>query len=94
MKTVHLCEAFGMRVEMHGGGAGTLQVLGAMAIPGEYYERGLLHPRVDFDAQKPWLKTPIDAIDGEGNIAIPQGPGLGMDIDWDFINDNVLTPRA
>ncbi len=90
MKTVHLCEAFGLRVEMHGGGAGTLQVLGAMAIPGEYYERGLLHPHVDFDAQKPWLKTPLDRIDGEGNIAIPQGPGLGQDIDWDFIGDNLI----
>lgn len=90
MKAVHLAEAFRMRLEIHGGGAGTLQVLGAMAIPGEYYERGLLHPHVDHDAQKPWLKTPIDSIDREGFIKIPTGPGLGEDIDWDFINDNVV----
>ncbi len=90
MKCIHLCEAFGMRIELHGGGAGTLHALGAMRIPGEFYERGLLHPHVNFDAQKPWLKTPIDAIDSNGDIAIPQGPGLGEEIDWDFIKDNLV----
>jgi L-alanine-DL-glutamate epimerase-like enolase superfamily enzyme len=90
MKTAHLCEAFGMRLELHGGGAGTLHVLGAMAIPGEFYERGLLHPHLDFDAQKPWLKTPIDPLDAEGHVPIPQGPGLGEEIDWDYIRDNLI----
>ncbi|MGI8688676.1 MAG: enolase, partial [Thermomicrobiales bacterium] len=59
-------------------------------IPGEFYERGLLHPHVDFDAEKPWLKTPIDSIDRHGNVTMPQGPGLGEEIDWDFIKDNVV----
>ena len=90
MKTVHLCEAFRVRCEIHGGGAPNLQVLGAMAIPGEFYERGLLHPHVDFDAEKPWLKTPIDAIDSAGKVRIPTGPGLGEEIDWDFIKDNLV----
>jgi L-alanine-DL-glutamate epimerase-like enolase superfamily enzyme len=88
MKVVHLCESFRIRCEIHGGGAANLQVLGAMAIPGEFYERGLLHPHVDFDAEKPWLKTPIDSIDSEGYVTMPQGPGLGEEIDWDFIKDN------
>lgn len=90
MKAVHLCESFMMRLEVHGSGAGALQVLGAMAIPGEYYERGLLHPHVDYDAERPWLKSPIDAIDENGFVRIPQGPGLGEEIDWEFINDNVV----
>jgi L-alanine-DL-glutamate epimerase-like enolase superfamily enzyme len=90
MKTAHLCEAFGMRLELHGGGAGTLHVLGAMAIPGEFYERGLLHPHLDFDAQTPWLKRPIDPLDAEGYVPIPQGPGLGEEIEWDFIRDNLI----
>ena len=90
MKVVHLCESFRVRCEIHGGGAANLQVLGAMAIPGEFYERGLLHPHVDFDAEKPWLKTPIDSIDSEGYVTMPQGPGLGEEIDWDFIKDNIV----
>lgn len=88
MKAVHLCESFLMRLEIHGNGSGSLHVLGAMSIPGEYYEKGLLHPHVDYDAERPWLKTPVDAIDSEGFVAIPQGPGLGEDLDWDFIRDN------
>ena len=50
MKTIHLCEAFGVRLEVHGGGAGNLQVLGAMGIPGEYYERGC--------CTRTWTTTP------------------------------------
>jgi L-alanine-DL-glutamate epimerase-like enolase superfamily enzyme len=94
MKVVHLCEAFRVRCEVHGGGAANLQVLGAMGIPGEYYERGLLHPHVDFEAESPWLKTPIDAIDERGVVRIPQGPGLGEDLDWEFIRENTVSGWA
>ena len=90
MKTIHLCESFGVRCEIHGGGAGTLQVLGAMAIPGEFYERGLLHPHLDYEARTPWLQEIADPIDDEGFVAISQKPGLGIEIDWGFVNDNVV----
>jgi L-alanine-DL-glutamate epimerase-like enolase superfamily enzyme len=90
IKTAHLCEAFGVRLELHGGGAGTLQALGAMAVPGEYYERGLLHPELDYDAERPWLRTPADAIDADGCVRIPTGPGLGEDIDWDYVREHVI----
>lgn len=93
MKIVHLCESFHLRCEIHGDGAANLQVLGAMAIPGEYYEHGLLHPLLDFDAEKPWLKRPIDAFDG-GSVAVPQAPGIGEEIDWDFIKDNLVSNWA
>lgn len=88
MKIVHLCESFGIAMEVHGGGPGNLQVLGAMGIPGEYYERGLLHPMLDYESQTPWLNDIIDPMDEQGFIRIPQKPGLGMDIDWDYIREN------
>ncbi|MGH7922243.1 MAG: enolase C-terminal domain-like protein [Candidatus Dormibacteraceae bacterium] len=90
MKTAHLCEAFGLRLELHGGGAGSLQALAAMPIPGEYFEYGLLHPHLDFEGESPWLRTPIDRIDADGQIPLPRLPGLGLDIDWDFIHANVI----
>jgi len=40
MKTIHLCESFGVRCEIHGGGFGNLAALCAMR-NGEFYERGL-----------------------------------------------------
>ena len=91
MKAVHRCESFGMRLEIHGGGAGNLQVLGAMAIPGEYYERGLLHPRLDYEAQTPWLRQIVDPLDADGNVAIPRLPGLGEDLDWDYLREHEVT---
>jgi len=88
MKTIHLCESFGVRLEVHGGGPGNLQVLGAMGIPGEYYELGLLHPFIDHYARTPWLTEPIDPLLPGGYVRIPQRPGLGMEIDWGYIERN------
>jgi len=92
MKTAHLCEAFGMQLEIHTGGAGNLQVLGAMSIPGEYYERGLLHPRLSYEDRTPWLRTLIDPLSPDGFVPIPSGPGLGEDIDWSYIEANATGP--
>lgn len=88
MKVVHLCESFGVRMEVHGGGVGNLHVLCAMGIPGQYYERGLLHPFLDHDQPQPWLKEPVDPMDDEGYVSVSQRPGLGMDIDLDYIRDH------
>ena len=88
MKVVHLAESFGMAMEVHGGGGGNLHVLGAMGIPGEFYERGLLHPFIDYDEVEPWLHSKIDFMDDEGYVHLPQGPGLGYDINFDYIKEN------
>lgn len=88
MKCIHLCEAHGMALEVHGGGHGNLHALGAMGIPGEYYELGLLHPHYDYEHAQPWLRTRVDGIDAEGNVHLPQAPGLGWDLDWDFVRRN------
>lgn len=88
IKCIHLCEAHGVALEVHGGGHGNLHALGAMGIPGEYYERGLLHPHYDYEGAQPWLATRPDAIDPEGYVSLPQSPGLGLDIDWEFVDRN------
>jgi L-alanine-DL-glutamate epimerase-like enolase superfamily enzyme len=90
VKVAHLAEAFGMRMEVHGGGLGNLHVLCAMGIPGQYYERGLLHPFVDYEASKPWLRQIEDPMDDEGYVHVPDAPGLGWDIDFDYIARNLV----
>ena len=89
IKCVHLAEAFGMHLEVHGGGVGNLHMLGAMVSPGLYYERGLLHPFIDYDVPPPWLNTLVDPMDDEGFVHISPDPGLGYDINWDYINRNL-----
>ena len=88
MKIVHLCESFGVRMEVHGGGPGNLHVLCAMGIPGEFYERGLLHPFIDYDEVPPWLNSLPDPMDEEGNVHVSDEPGLGWDVNWDYVRDH------
>lgn len=89
-KCIHLYEANGMSIELHGNHIGNLHLLGAIGIDGKYYERGLLHPTLDYEVPKPWLKSIYDKMDSDGNVLIPQSPGLGYDFDWDYINDNLV----
>jgi L-alanine-DL-glutamate epimerase-like enolase superfamily enzyme len=92
-KCVDLCEAYGVKCELHGGGFGHLQVLGATSPKlCEWFERGLLGPGFDYEKPRPPLTTICDPMDGEGNVLIPQKPGLGMEIDWDYIDENRINP--
>jgi L-alanine-DL-glutamate epimerase-like enolase superfamily enzyme len=88
VKTAHLCEAFGVDMEVHGGGPGNLHVLCAMSIPGKYYERGLLHPFIDYEQPVPWLNKLTDPMDNEGYVHVSQEPGLGVDINFDYIREH------
>ena len=88
MKTVHLCESFGIRKEVHGGGPGNLSVLCAMGIPGEFYERGLLHPFIDYEEVPPYLNALPDPMDEEGFVHISQEPGIGWDINFEYIEES------
>lgn len=88
MKIVHLAESFGMPLEAHSPGIGTLHAMAAMAIPGEYYERGLLHPFLNYDVIPPWLNEAVDPLDENGYVSVPQGPGLGVNINYDYIKEH------
>jgi L-alanine-DL-glutamate epimerase-like enolase superfamily enzyme len=79
-----------MNVEVHGGAVDNVHMLGAMVSPGLYDERGLLHPFIDHDATPPWLNEPVDPMDNEGNVHISPNPGLGLNINWDYINKNLV----
>jgi L-alanine-DL-glutamate epimerase-like enolase superfamily enzyme len=49
-----------------------------------YFEKGLLHPKIEWMADQGFLED-VEAIDDEGHVRVPNKPGLGVDIDWDFI---------
>lgn len=90
MKMVHLYESFGMRMELHGAGVAHLHVLGAMAIPGEYYERGWIHPFLNYEKPAPWLDEIVDPMDNDGYVCMPQKSGLGLNINWNYIEENTI----
>jgi L-alanine-DL-glutamate epimerase-like enolase superfamily enzyme len=87
VKAIHLAEAFNMDCEIHGTGSGNLAVLGATT-SGRWYERGLLHPMSDYDEPPPHLRSRIDSMDADGFVTLPEAPGLGDDLDHDYIHDH------
>jgi L-alanine-DL-glutamate epimerase-like enolase superfamily enzyme len=74
---------------VHGGGAGNL-TLCAVQKNGRWYERGLLHPHYDYDAVPEYLNARVDAMDQDGFVHLPQHPGLGEDINFEYINYNLV----
>ena len=91
LKIAHAAEGFGLDVELHGAGPDRRHLMAAIGNT-NYYEMGLLHPCC------PPFHTPhyrgdyaerIDVIDDQGCIEVPEGPGLGVQYDWDFIERHI-----
>ena len=90
-KMLSVCEAYGVKCEIHMAGFGNLQMLGASSEDVcEYYERGLLAPGVDYETPQPYLEEICDPMDAEGYVHVPQEPGMGYKIIWDYIEENRL----
>jgi len=88
MKTAALCEAFGMNCEIHTTTNALLDLANlhvSCAVHNcEYFE--VLIPQEPFSFG---VRNPI-AIDSEGNVHVPDGPGLGADIDFDLLENNLI----
>lgn len=88
-KLAAVCEAFGVRCEVHMSGFANLQCLGAISEDvSEYYERGLLTPGLDYETPPPYLYAIADPMDEEGDVHLPHAPGMGYQLNWDYIWEN------
>ena len=90
MKIAHAAEGFGLDVELHGPGPDRRHLMAAIR-NANYYEMGLLHPKIGPSyphVYKDGYVDAIDAIDENGCIEPPDGPGLGVEYDWDYIMKN------
>lgn len=90
LKTMHLADSFGMNCEVHGNGAPNL-LLTAVCRNVRWYERGLLHPFIDYDEGFDYLNSLSDPMDEDGFVHVPDRPGIGEDINFDYINGNLVT---
>jgi L-alanine-DL-glutamate epimerase-like enolase superfamily enzyme len=90
-KTAIVCEAYAVKCEIHMSGIGNLHVLGSTPEDTcEYYERGLLAPGVDYDATLPYLAASLDPLDADGYVPLPDKPGLGYQLVWDYIEEHTV----
>ena len=88
MKVAHAAEGFGLDVELHGGGLAHRHCIAAIRNT-NYYELGLLNPKIK--NTKPPIYPPefvdeLENIGPDGHVPVPQGPGLGVEMNWDYIN--------
>jgi L-alanine-DL-glutamate epimerase-like enolase superfamily enzyme len=91
MKVAHACEALGIDIELHGPGPAQRQCMASIRNT-NYYEMGLIHPHApashDEHLFKDGYRDALDVIDEKGHVPVPQGPGLGVEIDWDYVAKN------
>jgi len=90
LKVAHLAESFGMNCEVHGNGAANLAVCAAIKNC-RWYERGLHHPFLDYDEPAAYLNSLSDPMDNEGFVHLSQKPGLGEDINFEYIAAHTIS---
>jgi len=98
MKTARAAEGLGMDIEIHFTGPAARHCMAAVKNT-NYYELGLIHPDVDeamhelpelFDGD---YSDGIDAIDVDGTVTVPDGPGLGVAYNWNYVRDHQLRSK-
>nr|WP_246310228.1 enolase C-terminal domain-like protein [Halobaculum halophilum] len=88
MKIANVAESFGRDVELHVGGPAHLHCMSAIRNT-NYYEHGLVHPAgIEWMSAQGFLESP-EHIDDDGTVPIPDGPGLGVEVDWDFVDERL-----
>ena len=79
-----------MDVEFHAPGPAQRQCIAACR-NSNYYELALVHPKCDNTQPPVYLdgySDMINTIDSDGAVEVPNGPGLGVEYDWDYIEEN------
>jgi len=89
VKVAHVAEGFGVQCEVHERGPvfcfAHAQVLAAIANC-EFFELNGIDPLSP--TETPLVKNPIQIEDGY--LLVPEGPGLGVELDWDEIERRTL----
>ena len=87
MKLAHAAESLGIDIEFHGPSPAARQCMAAIRNT-NYYEMGLVHPKVAASHAPDLYQDHHDslaAIDRRGHVPVGQTPGLGAQIDWDWV---------
>jgi L-alanine-DL-glutamate epimerase-like enolase superfamily enzyme len=88
MKLAHAAEGLGVDIEFHSPGPAQRQCIAAIRNT-NFYELSGTHPKAPNQNHVPvytdGYSDQLGACDENGEFPVPQGPGLGVEYDWDFI---------
>jgi L-alanine-DL-glutamate epimerase-like enolase superfamily enzyme len=89
MKLAHAAEGFGLDCEIHAPGPAPRHCMASIRNT-NYYELGLVHPKLARGKKNSAIfaseySDGLDSVDANGHVPVPQGPGLGVTIDWDWV---------
>ena len=90
IKISHLAESFGVDVEIHACGPAHRHVMAATRNT-NFYEVALVGPDCPNTMAPVYTcgySDMIDCIDKDGFVPVPNGIGLGVEYDWNFIKSN------
>jgi L-alanine-DL-glutamate epimerase-like enolase superfamily enzyme len=90
MKIAHLAEAFGLDCEIHAAGPSQRHCMAALR-NSNWYELSLVAPGVKNPVPPVFgsgYSDDLEAVGADGCFPVPNGPGLGVDYDWDYIERN------
>ncbi len=97
MKIAALAEGHGLDVEYHSPGPARRQCMAATRNT-NFYELSLVHPDVanplDDPAYGDDYDDSLEAVDADGTVPVPDGPGLGVELDWGFIGEHAVRRRT
>jgi L-alanine-DL-glutamate epimerase-like enolase superfamily enzyme len=88
LKIAYMAEALGMDVEIHACGPAHRHLMSALR-HSNYYEVALVAPQAHNPLPRVYAdgySDDLDAIGSDGCVAVPQGPGLGVTYDWDYVS--------
>ena len=85
IKTAHLWEAYGLRCKVHGSDIACLHC--ALAIPSNpFFESWVPEGFL----QTPGIRTAATEVDRRGMVRAWDRPGLGVEVDWDWLNAHTV----
>lgn len=92
MKIAHFAEAMGLDVELHGNGPAHRHCMAAIRNT-NFYELAMVGPSRGQAVGTVYAcgySDTLDSVGADGCFAVPEGPGLGVQYDWEFVNRNLI----
>ena len=87
IKIAHAAEGFGLDLELHAPSPVHRHIMTSIRNT-NFYEMGLVHPKLRTYRPDIYIdyNDNLDGIDKNGNVFAPDGHGIGVDIDWDWVS--------